>query len=140
MCPSSWTEGAKPRVGTRDAHGVFLKATNDGVFATIENLITIPAAETDIIVRVYTGICSNLPTFFNASLQDGSGASVSFGPYKSKGGGIENEVFTLRIAPAKKPPQRGGAPGGGTRAPHLLVDAGPDTSERAVSVTCVGCF
>jgi hypothetical protein len=113
----SWTEGAKPRVGTRDAHGVFLKATNDGVFATIENLITIPAAETDIIVRVYTGICSSLPTFFNASLQDGSGASVSFGPYKSKGAGIENEVFTLRVAPAK-PHQRGGRRAGAPRVLH----------------------
>jgi hypothetical protein len=101
----SWTEGAKPRVGTRDTHGVFLKIPNNGDFATVENIITIPATDTDTIVRVYTGICSDLPTYFNASLQDGSG-SVSIGPYKSKGGGIENQVFTIRVASAK---QLGGA-------------------------------
>ena len=101
----SWNKGVKPRVGKRDAHGVFLKSTNDGDFATIENLITIPVADTDIIVHVYTGICSNLPTFFNASLQDGSSlpSALSMGPYHSKGGGIENQVFTIRVAPAKGP-------------------------------------
>ena len=75
----------------------------------------VPAAEHGVVVRVYTGIFSNAPAAFNATLKDHtSGAVLAAAGYtytSALGRGVVNQVFAVRVAPVQ----------GGTEARTLHV-------------------
>ena len=104
---SDGMSGGKPATATKDSQGISVDK------GTLGNVITIPHSSSDVVVRVYTGIYKNSPAVFNATLKDHSGAvlgAIGSGYTTKLGSRVVNQVWTVRVAPAKT----------GTAAPRTL--------------------
>ena len=100
----SWSNGTSPLTGSRDPQGADLTGAKlPG--GTMENIITVPAADDDVVVHLFTGTYASSTGSLNVSLlssPDGKPLGSMLRYEFTKGaGGITNQHFTIRVPPAK---------------------------------------